>query len=138
MAICIPKVAVALLLVRIMAPTQRGRRFPYSITCGVMIAGILNCILLFVQCKPVTTLWNPIAAATATCWKPSVLVNFEYFLGGPSPNPHPEVTYTNSNKAHSAFCDFVLSVFPISIMWNLQMPLKRKIGICCLMGLGIL
>ena len=85
MAFCIPKVAVALLLVRIMGPAQRGRLFLYSITCVMMIAGILNCILLFVQCKPVTALWDPIVAATAICWKPSVLVNSGYFLCGPCP-----------------------------------------------------
>ena len=82
MAFCIPKVAVALLLVRIMAPVQRGKWFLYSLTGGVMIAGSLNVIFLFVQCKPVTALWDPIVAATATCWKPSIIVNYGYFLGG--------------------------------------------------------
>ena len=86
MAFCIPKVAVALLLVRIMTPVQRGRWFLYFMTGGVMIAGILNCIFLFVQCEPVTALWDPIVAATATCWKASVLVNYGYFLGGPCPS----------------------------------------------------
>ena len=138
MAFCIPKLAVALLLVRIMAPAQQGRWFLYSMAGGVMIAGILNCIFLFVQCKPVTALRDPIVAATATCWKPSVLVNYGYFLGGPCPSSKLWVYYTKANTAYSAFCDFVLAVFPISIMWNLQMPLRRKIGICCLMGLGIL
>ena len=85
MAFCIPKVAVALLLVRIMAPVQRGRWFLYTMTGVVTIAGILDVIFLFVQCKPVTALWDPIVAATATCWKPSVLVNYGYFLGGLCP-----------------------------------------------------
>ena len=92
MAFCIPKVAVALLLVRIMAPVQRGRWFLYSITGGVVIAGILDCIFLFVQCTPVTALWDPIIAATATCWKPSVLVNYGYFVGGPCPSQKPGFT----------------------------------------------
>lgn len=85
MAFCIPKLAVALLLGRIMTPVQRGRWFLYSMTGGVMIAGILDVIFLFVQCKPVAALWDPIVAATATCWNPSVIVNYGYFLGGPSP-----------------------------------------------------
>ena len=85
MAFCIPKVAVALLLVRIMAPVRRGRWFLYAMTGGVMVAGILDVIFLFVQCRPVTALWDPIVAATATCWKPSILVDYGYFLGGLCP-----------------------------------------------------
>ena len=126
MAFCIPKVAVALLLVRIMAPAQRGRRFLYFMIGGVMIAGIFNCILLFVQCKPVAALWDPIVAATATCWKPSVLVNYGYFLSGPCPTSKFWVYYADAKKAYSAFCDLVLAVFPISIIWNLQMALEAQ------------
>ena len=85
LAICIPKVAVALLLVRIMAPVWRGRWFLYSMTGGVTIAGIINCIFTFVQCRPVTALWDPMVATTATCWNPRVFVDYTYFVVGPSP-----------------------------------------------------
>ncbi|MCJ1398245.1 hypothetical protein MMC11_001442 [Xylographa trunciseda] len=120
MAFCIPKIAVALLLVRLMGPKHRGKWFLYFITGTVTIAGVLSIIFLFVQCQPVAALWDPAVAAMATCWDPSVLTDYTYFVG-----------------AYSALCDFSLAVFPIFIMWNLQMRLKRKIAICCVMGLGI-
>ena len=81
-AFCIPKSAVVLLLVRLMGPKQRGRWFLYFIFSTVAIAGILSRIFLFVQCKPVTELWNPAAAVTTNCWDPSVLTNYTYFVGG--------------------------------------------------------
>lgn len=92
LAFCIPKVAVALLLVRVMAPVQREKWFLYSMTGGVTIAGIINCIFTFVQCRPVSALWDPIIAATATCWNPRVFVNYTYFVGGPCPPQTSEST----------------------------------------------
>ena len=38
----------------------------------------------------------------------------------------------------SAVSDFVFSSYPILILWKLQMKLKTKIALCCLMGVGIL
>lgn len=37
-----------------------------------------------------------------------------------------------------AFIDLALALLPITIMWNLQISLKKKFGICGLMGLGVL
>ena len=37
-----------------------------------------------------------------------------------------------------AFLDLTLALLPITIMWNLQLSLKRKFGISTVMGLGVL
>ncbi|PQE19574.1 integral membrane protein [Rutstroemia sp. NJR-2017a WRK4] len=40
----------------------------------------------------------------------------------------------------TAFCalvDFILAVFPISLLWNLQMKLKVKVSLSIVMGLGV-
>ena len=34
--------------------------------------------------------------------------------------------------------DFALAILPVSIVWNLKMNIKRKVGLCILLGLGIL
>ena len=91
MAFCAPKVAVALLLIRLMGPGHRRKWFLYVITGIMMIAGALSAIFLFVQCRPVAALWNPVIEATASCWDPNVLVDYTYFVGGwsfPCSNPH--------------------------------------------------
>lgn len=82
MAFCIPKVAVTLLLIRLMGPGHRRKWLLYAITGVMTIAGILSSILQFVQCRPVAALWDPAVAATASCWDPSVLIDYTYFVGG--------------------------------------------------------
>ena len=37
-----------------------------------------------------------------------------------------------------AFIDLALALLPITIMWNLQLSLKKKVGISAVMGLGVL
>ena len=85
MAFCIPKVAVALLLVRLVGPAHRRKWILYAMTGIMMIAGILSAIFLFVQCRPVAALWDPEVKATAKCWNPSILTNYTYFVGGSHP-----------------------------------------------------
>lgn len=46
--------------------------------------------------------------------------------------------YSDFIAAYSAFCDFVLALYPILILWELQMALRVKIGLCVLMALGVL
>ena len=38
----------------------------------------------------------------------------------------------------SAVSDFAFSSYPILILWKVQMKLRTKIGLCCLMGVGVL
>lgn len=85
MAYCMPKVAVALLLIRLMGPGHRRKCFLYLLISVVVIAGIVSGILLFVQCKPVAALWDPAIAATANRWDPSRLKHVGYFIGGTLP-----------------------------------------------------
>lgn len=40
--------------------------------------------------------------------------------------------------AVAVFCDWALASLPIVFMWNLQMSLRLKAGICVLMGMGFL
>ena len=40
--------------------------------------------------------------------------------------------------AASVLCDWTLATLPIVFMWNIQMRLRLKFGICALMGLGYL
>ena len=37
-----------------------------------------------------------------------------------------------------AFLDIALALLPVTIMWNLQLSLKKKVGLCAIMGLGVL
>lgn len=39
--------------------------------------------------------------------------------------------------AWSAATDLILAAYPIIVFWNLQMPLRLKVGLCLLMGTGV-
>ena len=37
----------------------------------------------------------------------------------------------------AAALDFFLALYPVFVFWQLQMSIKRKIGVSCVMGLGV-
>jgi len=43
-----------------------------------------------------------------------------------------------TSPAWSAVSDAALALYPITIVWKLQVPLRTKIGLCILMGFGLL
>ena len=46
--------------------------------------------------------------------------------------------YINSDKAANALADFILAFLPIVFLWDVQMNTSTKVGICTLMGMGVL
>lgn len=122
-ALATGKVSVAFLILRIMGKSRWRRAF---LIYGAMIASFIFCtiavILTFAQCRPVTALWNPelVLMEKATCWPPQRQSDFSLFVG-----------------SWLAFIDLALALLPITIMWNLRISTKRKIGICAVLGLGI-
>jgi len=51
----------------------------------------------------------------------------------------PFSNHDNANLlAFSAFTDLILALFPITIVWGLQMNMRTKCGVVVIMGLGII
>lgn len=46
--------------------------------------------------------------------------------------------YINSDKAANALADLILAFLPTVVMWDVQMNIRIKAGICTLMGMGVL
>jgi hypothetical protein len=44
---------------------------------------------------------------------------------------------TNSTIAYSVITDFICAFLPIAVLWKVKITLKTKIGVCCLMSLGL-
>ena len=47
-------------------------------------------------------------------------------------------TIADMIPALSSLIDLVLALFPINLVWKLRIRPRQKIGICCVMGLGVL
>ena len=140
------KISVALLIWRIMGRSKWRKAF---LLYGAMIANVVVCtiaiILTFVQCRPVAALWDPelVVMGKGTCWPPKRQVYFSIFVGSMSDSFHRVITQllllTQPNPVgYLAFLDLALALLPITIMWNLQLSLRKKVGICAIMGLGVL
>ncbi|WEW61910.1 hypothetical protein PRK78_007410 [Emydomyces testavorans] len=110
------KVSVALFLLRVVNRAKEQKKAFYG---GMVLLTIINVICVFSiygQCTPTAALWNP--WIEGKCWDPHIQRDYAFFQG--------------------SFTDLVLAAYPLFIIWKLRMAMKLKIGLGCLMGLGII
>jgi hypothetical protein len=140
MSACFGKISIALLLMRIDSRNAVYKTFLWCMIVTLFIVNLLLTIITFSQCTPVTFLWdrlNPHVNYSGSCWDPHVQQNYGYFQGGTSHRLPCNMTLIPC-IAFSSFSDLVLALFPILIVWNLQMKLKLKAGLAAVMGLGVI
>jgi len=77
---CIPKFAVAVLIIRLLGLEKRGAYFLYSVIVILFITSGLPVIYLFAQCDPPDHFWHPMLPAN--CSPPYVLLRMTYVAGG--------------------------------------------------------
>ena len=101
---------------------------------------ILNCIaaiLMMLQCSPTRLLWE--AYAKGGCpWRTRIQI-FGYIQGREC-SLQCSWPVANANlPAWSAVCDFVLAMYPVTILARVQaFSITTRIGLCVLMGCGIM
>ncbi|KAJ5133983.1 hypothetical protein N7526_005348 [Penicillium atrosanguineum] len=117
MACTLGKTSFAVTLLRIVV--QRWMiALLWFVIVTMNVINILAALFVFLQCKDPRHLWNP--AIPSKCWPDSVFTDFSLFVG-----------------AYSGAQDFVLALLPWTIVWNLQMKKKEKIGVAFAMSLGV-
>ena len=118
MAIPLPKLSVAILIVDILRPSRSWVWVLYTSTIALIILAAITTILQFVQCSPVSGFWD--LTIPHTCWNPSEFA-----------------VISICSCAYSAFLDFALALFPITVLRKLQMKTSRKVTLSIIMGLGV-
>lgn len=78
----------------------------------------LHALFPWIQCSPISKGW--FRDIPGTCWSPEVSVIYGVFAS----------TYSGS-------VDIVLALLPWSIVWNLQMRKKEKVGVAVAMSMGV-
>ncbi|KAK3320367.1 hypothetical protein B0T19DRAFT_468682 [Cercophora scortea] len=124
MSACFGKISIALLILRMINRNKAYTIFLWALIILLFMVNLLLTVVTFAQCTPVPWLWDqldPAASYKGSCWDPSIQKNYGYFQG-----------------AFSAFSDLALSLFPILIIKDLKMDLKLRIGLCIVMGLGVI
>lgn len=132
------KLAIAALILRLQAPSK-WRTYVIWIMCVIaVIWNMIQMIFSCVQCRPIGKLWNP--AIKGTCWSPRIIEKNAVASNGKLWTIVATNVFTLSNSlpAYSAFVDLVLVAIPVHMIWNLQMPLQRKLTVCTLLSTGIL
>ncbi|KAF7595528.1 hypothetical protein BBP40_005563 [Aspergillus hancockii] len=113
------KVSVAMFLLRIIRKVKHHKLAIYG---GVVLLTIINgmCVYtIYGQCTPTARLWD--TGVDGSCWDPSVQRNYAFFQG-----------------SSSAFSDLVLAIYPLTTIAGLQMARKVKVGLGCVLSLGII
>ena len=112
------KISIALLLLRIMSKNKIRERFLYILIALLIIINTICVGFIFGQCSPTRKLWEP--SIGGNCLRPYIQQDVGFF-----------------QSSFSAFSDFLLAVFPLAIIYNLQMKRAVKVGLGCAMSLGL-
>ncbi|KAJ6114835.1 hypothetical protein N7486_000613 [Penicillium sp. IBT 16267x] len=104
------KMSIVLLYYRIF-PVTWFRRVLYGISFLVLGWGIAIIVTAGFQCQPYDYFWKQYTDPTA---EGSCIDVYAFFL---------------SNGSLSVFTDFVILICPISMVWRLQMPMRRKLTV---------
>ncbi|KAF1948817.1 hypothetical protein CC80DRAFT_430540 [Byssothecium circinans] len=116
------KIAIALLIVRLLDRTSRWRKWSlYVASILTGINGLCMLVVNFAQCKDINAIWNPVLRATTECWNPTVQSNFAIYAA-----------------SFNTAMDFLLAILPITLVWNLRLNVQRKIALCLFLGCGVI
>ncbi|KAF4633296.1 hypothetical protein G7Y89_g4834 [Cudoniella acicularis] len=113
------RISIAILLVRLFGIHLWFKWFMIIFTTVQSVVCTLIIPFTWVQDSPVQGLWN-IYDPNVKHWDPRVVLYMEYF-----------------GQSMYTFSDLTYVLFPIIIIWNLNMALRRKIGLMILMGVSL-
>ena len=137
MALAAGRISVALLLLRIITTSVWRRWSLYTFIAITILANVLWCTLWFAKCPPDSGLSPPYQAGF--CWNKDTMYGISIFTASRSLR-----TCTGPSAANilvlvwSVAMDFALAILPVTVFWKLQLNTRKRIGLSCFMGLGIL
>jgi hypothetical protein len=117
----LPKVGVAVLLLRIFRPSQSARTAILVSVNVFFLYCFVGFFICFVQCTPMAGQWNPFKYPGTKCWPRNV-----------------QMIYALVGSSTSALLDFLFALYPGYMIWGLKLPLWKKISTICFMSLGFL
>jgi hypothetical protein len=105
---------------------------------GQAVVNALTIILIYVQCgTQAAALWDP--SIKANCWSPVVQRDFGFFQCGMSPRAAICISRANqpTMSAYNSLTDLFLTVLPTTIVWNLPISWRKKLGVSVLLGVSV-
>ena len=112
------KISICFFLLRI--PVEKHLIRPIQgATVALIISNIVLTLLWIFQCNPIASAWNK--QTPGSCFTDGQLQRIII-----------------SQALISIISDFMLALFPIVLLWNVQIAPRIKAGLCTLMALGIM
>lgn len=112
------KISICFFLLRI--PVRKHLIRPLQVAIVLLIVSNIALTLLWIfQCNPISRTWNK--QTPGRCFTDAQLQRIII-----------------SQALISIISDFGLALFPILLLWKVQIPLRTKAGLCSLMGLGLM
>lgn len=120
LSIELPKVCVAILIVRLFRPALWLQVVIWGLCATINVLAVVGFIITWVMCNPVAGQWDPYKYPTTKCWPRSIQITYACVLCG-----------------ISSFVNIAFSIYPAIVVWKLQMARWKKISTIGLMGLGL-
>ncbi|KAI0479888.1 hypothetical protein F4859DRAFT_530031 [Xylaria cf. heliscus] len=115
----VARISASILLVRIFRTVNWFKWFVIVFTTLQTIVGIVAIITIYTQASPIQALWDPAV-------KPTKKRDRRYQI------------IVNVAQSLFAFSDLSYVFLPVFIIWRLNMPLHRKIGLAVLLSLSLI
>lgn len=127
------KISICLFLLRITVSKSFIRPLQASIVI-LVISNVIISLLWILQCRPhLDKAWN--TKLPGTCFEKATLEHIILSQAGILiSNMSPQLL---TIVVISFVSDYFLSVFPILILRKVQISFRSKVGLCALMGLGV-
>ena len=135
------RLSVASMLFQLIASNKRWRFSLYGIIAFITVTNVTSAIIILTWCRPTKKIWNP--TVPGECWSGDAAKWVAVYLNG-------GLYYSmgwrfSSNKFEitidivpAILCDTTLALIPVVFLWKVQINIRTKVGICCLMGLGLM
>ena len=113
------RISLCLFLLRIVGKMRPHRIFLWSILVLTAVMAVINVIYFLARCQPIEKIWNP--RADGVCLAPDS-----------------QVAVATTQAVITIASDWLVALFPLLILRNLNMAVKTKVALTILMGLGVL
>lgn len=132
--LALSKISICQFLLRLSKFDRLGR-FLQGLIVFIILTHIPLTLLMIFQCHPVHKYWNQ--SLPGSCFRKDTVEKIVISQGGTCRRCC-NVRLPLILAVISIVTDFIGALFPMFLLWNVDIRFRSKVGLCLLMGLGIL
>jgi len=132
------KVAVVLLVIKLLFPTQWHIRFLWTLVAGNVVFMTAAGLVYFLQCNPPQALWvlDIEHKCLDSVFANSFAISASSKFGFLNPVSQCIDKIVLCYLALSALADFYLAAYPAVVLWSLDMNRRKKLALSVALGFG--